>query len=169
LRYWLGYLSEHSESWLQPPESPNAFQSPFDKGGFKGVLRDTPSPGRRFSPALLFCHSRGACPRGNGERESSRRAGRKNRNPLALYAYSISTSWPETLSQPVFARSRRRRGNLGEGRLLRLPLAALGKWLAMTNDWVNWGGHLQTPGGKYPAPLLRQAWIMCPYRTTPLD
>jgi hypothetical protein len=42
---------------------------------------------------------------------------------------------PPNLSQPVFARSRRRRGNLGEGRLLRLPLIVLGEWLAMTSSW----------------------------------
>jgi hypothetical protein len=54
----------------------------------------------------------------------------------------LSTLWPPTLFQPVFARSRRRRGNLGGWRLLRLLLATLGEWLAMTNDW----GTSPSPG-----------------------
>jgi len=72
----------------------------------------------------------GACPRGCGEAGIQEKEAHKTR-----CANGLSTPCPPTLFQPVFARSRKRRGNLGGWRLLRLLLATLGEWLAMTNDW----------------------------------
>jgi len=69
------------------------------------------------------------------KRESSCRPGRANPKPTVTLSRLSSGPCAPSLSQLVFARSRRRRGNLEAGRLLRLPLAVLGEWLAMANHW----------------------------------
>ena len=94
-----------------------------------------PNPRQRgFAPlhtlAKCQCHSRGACPREDGERESRKR---KPTRPAAQTAFQ-SSGLP--LSSNLSLRGAEGDAAISGGwRLLRLLLATLGEWLAMTNDW----------------------------------
>jgi hypothetical protein len=107
-------------------------------------LGDTPKPSAGMNPS----HPLLSFPR---RRESSCEAGREKRNRRHRLQTLFQPPGPQS-SQPVFARSQRRRGNLGEGRLLRLPLTALREWLAITSSW----GTPLTPGRRSPPALPRR-------------
>ena len=165
-------------------------------------MGDTPKPSAGRNPCTLFasilvfdhpaplhlaCHSRAACPRENGERESGASAHRTGAlvkrsppglSPLRFLQPPGPHSWgeirgigghPQTLGKSLSCTSltsfpRRRESRCGAGSAERNPLAFPQVSLQLLGPNFGFGiwildveRHPQTPGRKHPAPLFGQA------------